>query len=52
MICRECNTEYEVLVDVDVKEMVPANDMDMETPYCPFCGEEQEWRDGFDEVDV
>ena len=51
MVCRECGGRYDVLVDNE-KEMVSASDMEVETPYCPFCGEEQEWRDGFDEVDV
>ncbi len=51
MVCRECGGVYDILIDND-KEMVLAPEMDIETPYCPFCGEEQEWRDGFDEVDV
>lgn len=51
MVCRECGTIYDVLVDND-KEMVPADEMEIETPYCPVCGEEQEWRDGFDDVDI
>ena len=53
MICEQCNSEYEVLVDVDGKEMVSATEMEIESPYCPFCGCEcEDWRDGFDEVDV
>lgn len=52
MICEQCNSEYEVLVDADGPMMVNVTEMEIETPYCPFCGCECEWRDGFDDVDL
>jgi hypothetical protein len=52
MVCDQCNSKYEILVDVDAKEMISAVELDMEIPYCPFCGCECEWRDGFDDVDL
>lgn len=53
MVCDQCNTEYNVLVDVDAKEMVSTEEMEMDTPYCPFCGCEcEDWRVLVDDVDV
>lgn len=37
LICVECNKGYKVLVDVDGRNL-DAESMEIETPYCPFCG--------------
>lgn len=51
MHCKQCNSDYDVRVD-NGKEMMSAEEMDIEIPYCPFCGEE-DWRDGFEyELDI
>jgi hypothetical protein len=52
-VCNDCNKEYKVVVDIDGRNM-DANKIEMETPYCPFCGEVSLDMDGNynDEMDL
>jgi Zn-finger nucleic acid-binding protein len=52
IVCKECNKEYKVLVDIDGRNM-DAKNVEIETPYCPFCGEvsldmDEDYYDGLD----
>ena len=39
MICNECNSEnYDVIVKEELGFEIEAVELDLETPYCPFCG--------------
>ena len=52
MVCKQCNTEYVVLIEEGGPKMIDAEELDIELPYCPMCGEE-DWRDSFeDDVDL
>jgi len=37
IVCKECNKGYKILVDIDGRNM-DANNVEIDTPYCPFCG--------------
>ena len=54
IVCKECNKEYKILVDVDGRNL-DANSIEIETPYCPFCGSDlEDDLEGFydDELDL
>ena len=39
MICNECNSPiYDVVIAEDLGFKTEANELGVETPYCPFCG--------------
>tara|TARA_Y100001951_G_scaffold92071_1_gene86580 strand:+ start:67 stop:255 length:189 start_codon:yes stop_codon:yes gene_type:complete len=39
MICNECNSEpYDVIVKEELGFEIEAIELDLDTPYCPFCG--------------
>ncbi len=41
-VCRACNKSYKVLIGVDDRYM-DAEEIDEETVYCPFCGEDHRY---------
>jgi hypothetical protein len=48
MVCDECNRVYIVKVDVDLRKYIDATELDIEIPYCPFCGSNIEYTESFD----
>ncbi len=55
MVCDECNHEYSVVVNVDGRAYVDSVELDIEIPYCPFCGNNVEYTESFDngaEMDI
>jgi len=48
MVCDECNQLYNVVVDVDGRDFVDVAELDIDIPFCPFCGSNVEYTESFD----
>ena len=53
--CQDCNKMYEISVGEEGagQTFTLAEDLDIETLFCPFCGTNLEWQKGdYEEVDL